>query len=55
MYEIVHVILTVNIASPAIIVGGVFDLVLKHRLAGLEVLEAVFISALDLACHVVIE
>ena len=51
MDQIVHIILTVYVASLAIVVGGIFDFVLNHRLVGLEVFEAIFISALEFASH----
>ena len=48
MDEHVHIILAVDIADLAVRMSRFFDLVPDHCLLSLEVLKAIFISALDL-------
>jgi hypothetical protein len=51
VYEICHVVFAIDIASFAVFMSGLFDLVLNHRFMGLEMSVAVFIAAFDLAGH----
>ena len=49
--EVLHVIFAVDIASFAVFMSRLFDLVLYHKFLRLESPIAVFVAALDLACH----